>query len=177
MTNKDHQFFVACTTIRVGDAKKTSFWHAGWLQGRRPKDIAPGLYAISSRKNRRIADALDNHNWILDLNFVSVLMAWIFQDCVTLEALIRQVPRDPELEDTIRWKLTKSRQYTVSSAYKAQFIGSTKETWLRSIWDVWHLRNVNTLCGLYYKTGSGLLIDSLPEVGTTTLHAPSATRS
>jgi hypothetical protein len=37
---KDMEIFYAATTITLGNGRKTPFWHAPWLEGKRPKDIA-----------------------------------------------------------------------------------------------------------------------------------------
>ena len=63
----DRLLFAACTTISIGNGKKTSFWNSGWQQDRRPKDIAPKLYSIIRPKNRTIAEALRRHTWIQDI--------------------------------------------------------------------------------------------------------------
>ena len=64
----DRLVFAACTTIRIGNGRKASFWKSSWVQGRRPKDIAPLLYVKSKKKNRVVADALHDNNWIRDLD-------------------------------------------------------------------------------------------------------------
>jgi hypothetical protein len=45
------EIFYAATTITLGNGKKTPFWFAPWLEGRKPIDIAPLIFAISKRKN------------------------------------------------------------------------------------------------------------------------------
>ena len=47
----DRLLFAACTHIQLGNGKKIDFWHTGWIQGRRPKDIAPLLFAKTKRKS------------------------------------------------------------------------------------------------------------------------------
>jgi len=42
-SDKDKLLFAATTTIQIGSGAKTSFWHSAWIQGRRPKDIAPAV--------------------------------------------------------------------------------------------------------------------------------------
>lgn len=128
----DRQLFAACTTITIGNGHKTNFWHTGWLHGRRPKDIAPTLYAISSRKNKTVAEALHNHSWIRDLNFRNGVSAQHFRECANLWAQTRHVNLNDGDEDTIIWKLTKDGRYTASSAYKAQFTTCVKEPRLRA---------------------------------------------
>jgi hypothetical protein len=43
------EFFYAATMITIGDGKMANFWHTPWLQGRKPKEIAPSIFAISKR--------------------------------------------------------------------------------------------------------------------------------
>jgi hypothetical protein len=42
--DNDMELFYAATKINLGDGGKTPFWHAPWLQGRKPKDIAPKIF-------------------------------------------------------------------------------------------------------------------------------------
>jgi hypothetical protein len=56
--------FYAATTITVGNGMKTPFWHAPWLDGRKPIEIAPLIYASSKGKNWKVAHALQNNAWV-----------------------------------------------------------------------------------------------------------------
>jgi hypothetical protein len=47
----DSLLFANCTQITLGNGKNSSFWGSGWLQGKRPRDIAPLLFAKTMRKN------------------------------------------------------------------------------------------------------------------------------
>jgi hypothetical protein len=47
----DKDLFAASTKITVGDGNMTRFWDSAWIDGRRPKDLMPLVYAIS--KNRK----------------------------------------------------------------------------------------------------------------------------
>jgi hypothetical protein len=44
-------FFYVDTTITIGDGHIASLWNSPWLHGRKPKDIAPSIFAISTPKN------------------------------------------------------------------------------------------------------------------------------
>ncbi|WVZ67809.1 LOW QUALITY PROTEIN: hypothetical protein U9M48_016839 [Paspalum notatum var. saurae] len=66
---KDRLLFAAATSISIGNGKKISFWHSGWLQGQRPCDFAPRLYAISKNKKRSLEGAVQNKNWLKDIDF------------------------------------------------------------------------------------------------------------
>jgi len=52
----DRQLFRASTIVIIGNARKASFWKSSWLDGRVPMDIAPGLYKLSWRKNRKVRE-------------------------------------------------------------------------------------------------------------------------
>jgi hypothetical protein len=65
----DKLLFTAATSICLGDGQKTNFWNSGWLGGCRPKDIAPNVFAISTKKNRNVKEALHQNTRIRDLNF------------------------------------------------------------------------------------------------------------
>lgn len=46
-TNTDRLLFAASTALAVGDGTKISFWNNAWLQGLRPRDVAPHVFNIS----------------------------------------------------------------------------------------------------------------------------------
>jgi hypothetical protein len=68
LVQQDKILFAKCTHITLGDGNKTLFWHSGWLQGRRPRDIAPLLLSKSTKKKRTVRTALNENTWIRDLN-------------------------------------------------------------------------------------------------------------
>jgi hypothetical protein len=137
-TTKDRQLFAATTSISVGDGTKVSLWNDAWVQGLRPKDIAPLIFNVSRRKNRSLSEALWNHTWIRDLNLFSaeVTEQHIVEYC-RLWSILRRVSLQPGICDSISWKLSEDRQYSAKSAYLAQFLGSelTNMNWI--IWKVW----------------------------------------
>ena len=135
----DRLVFAACTTIRIGNGRKASFWKSSWVQRRRPKDIAPLLYVKSKKKNRVVADALHDNNWIRDLNHRTGFAVQHFIQFATQWNLIRNVHLLDNQDDSITWKLTSSGVYTAASAYRAQFLGCTKEPRIWSIWKTWAL--------------------------------------
>ena len=94
----------------------TSFWHSGWLSGRRPKDIAPNLFLLSKSKRRKVADALDNDNWIRDINISNGIMTTHLQEYTLLWNLTRQIQLRPGHVGQIRWKFTESGSLGVQSA-------------------------------------------------------------
>jgi hypothetical protein len=43
-TPKDHELFAAAASVIVENGEKTLFWNSPWLNGLRPKDIAPLIF-------------------------------------------------------------------------------------------------------------------------------------
>jgi hypothetical protein len=99
--DEDKLLFAACATVVLGDGKKTSFWDSGWIQGRRPKDIAPTLFQASRKKKRSVHDALSNNTWIHDLSFNGRLTNDLLDAFVELWSLVQAVHLQPQQEDTI----------------------------------------------------------------------------
>jgi hypothetical protein len=60
----DMEFFYAATRISIGDGRIASFWHTPWLEGMKPKDIAPPIFAISKRKNFTVNKGMYQDFWI-----------------------------------------------------------------------------------------------------------------
>jgi hypothetical protein len=56
--------FYAATTITLGIGYMPLFWHAPWLHGRKPKEIAPIFFALSKRKMWSVSQALHEGAWI-----------------------------------------------------------------------------------------------------------------
>jgi hypothetical protein len=105
----------------LGNDKKSNFWGSGWLQGKSPRDIAPLLFAKTMRKKRSVSSAMEDNNWVRDLNLRNGLTTELLTQFVTLWNLVATKVLHQEQEDTIRWTQTPHGQYITSSAYKAQF--------------------------------------------------------
>jgi len=142
----DHLLFAACTTIFIRNSKRTSFWHSGWLQGRRPKEIAPNLFKVCRRKNRTVAASIQRHTWIRDMRRAEGLTLCHIQEFFTLWGMLRDIQLHPDIEDQIRWKFTESG-YTAASAYRAQFLGCVRAPKTQTIWKAWRRLNANFLHG------------------------------
>jgi hypothetical protein len=54
----DRLLFANYTRITLGDVNKASFWNSGWLQGSRPKGVAPLLFAQTRKKKQTVASAI-----------------------------------------------------------------------------------------------------------------------
>jgi hypothetical protein len=133
----DNLLFASCTQITLGNGKKASFWGSGWLQGKRPRDIAPLLFAKTMRKKRTVCSAMENNNWVQDLNLRNGLTTELLTEFVALWNLVATTGPLQDQEDMITWTQTSHGHYTASSAYKAQFKELPPTPELASIWKVW----------------------------------------
>lgn len=70
----DLDLFYASSTIIVGDGARTPFWDSPWVQDRKPKDIAPLIYAASTRKNRKVREVLKDEAWVLKIKLSGQLL-------------------------------------------------------------------------------------------------------
>ena len=95
---------------------------SGTLDGCRPKDIAPNLFKITHPKNRTVAAALQRHTWIRDIRRAEGLALVHAHEFFKLWGMLQNTQLNQNQEDQIKWKLTKTGEYTAASAYKAQFI-------------------------------------------------------
>jgi hypothetical protein len=131
------EFFYAETTITVGDGHTSSFWHAPWLDGEKPKNIAPSIFAISKRKNFTLNKGLFQDFWIekVETNDISTINQLI--DFVGLWSLIKEVHLIEGSKDDITWKFTNFGEYTAASAYKAQSEGMVNYFMMEAVWKNW----------------------------------------
>ncbi|WVZ79506.1 hypothetical protein U9M48_027078, partial [Paspalum notatum var. saurae] len=137
-SKNDRLLFAAATTTSIGNGKKLSFWHDGWLQGERPCDLAPCLYTISKSKQRSLHDALQNGNWVRDIDLRHAsLSARHLLEYVQLWRATQGLLLQPSIEDSVTWKFTHTGEYSSGSAYKAQFIGSIATNFKDLIWALW----------------------------------------
>lgn len=70
-------FSVAMST-EVGDGSQTLFWEDRWLHGQRIADIAPQLYSVVDKRNRKrrtVSEALYEHLWLQDARRASAVGA------------------------------------------------------------------------------------------------------
>jgi hypothetical protein len=63
----DRLLFSASTIVTVGDGKTAKFWHDSWLDDMAPRNLAPHLFELVSRKNKSVANEINDVNWIRPL--------------------------------------------------------------------------------------------------------------
>jgi hypothetical protein len=127
----DMALFASMTDVTVGNGMATTFWSDSWA-GEPLRRQWPLLFEASRRKNRTVADALDDDHWLTDLR--GRVSPQLLLDFVALRQVVRGCNIDPHVEDIFRWK-SASGVYSASSAYALQFDGSAKSP-LRHIWPV-----------------------------------------
>jgi hypothetical protein len=131
------ELFYATTTITLGNGKKTPFWHAPWLNGTRPIDIAPLIYESSKRKNWKVAQALDREAWIDKIDLQCGFTMDHFLQFVDLWTLLDTILLNPDSNDEITWKLTQDGNYTTKSAYEMQWFGLIYSPLDNMVWKAW----------------------------------------
>jgi len=133
----DRALFTACTKVTVHNGKKASFWNSSWLNGISPATLFPQLHLHSKRKNRTVASALSEDNWIRDVahNLSPPILDAFFQLWSIIDSFQPSLTDDGE--DTLVWKLSADGLYSSRSAYHAQFIGGTDSLFPSKGWRVW----------------------------------------
>ena len=133
----DMDLFYSTTVITVGNGGKTPFWEAPWLRGKKPKDIAPLIFAASKRKKWVVRDALRDNAWVRQINPSINLTTNHIVEFVDLWVHLEQFELSPEIDDDISWKFEANGEYSAASAYRVQFLGSMTTTMNKTIWKVW----------------------------------------
>jgi hypothetical protein len=95
------EFFYAATIITVGDGRTAKFWQTPWHHGRKPKDIAPLIFAISSRKNFTVREGLTNNFWIAKIDTNKISTSNHVVEFVELWSLIIEVQLEEGSNDSI----------------------------------------------------------------------------
>jgi hypothetical protein len=133
----DEAMFALPTTVTVHSGVKAKFWQSSWVNGCSPSTMFPGLFKHSKRKNRSVADALLNYNWISDVvhDLSPVLMAQYIMLWISVDAV--HFDRDDTAEDEIVWCMTSDGAYSARSAYALQFEGSKLSAFTSMVWRVW----------------------------------------
>jgi hypothetical protein len=133
----DESLFAAATRVHIHNGKKAKFWTSSWLNGASPAALFPTLFDHSRKKNRSVAKALDNENWIRDL--MHNVSATILTDYVMLWSMIDVMNLDlsDPADDDIVWTRTTDGVYSAKSAYSMQFVGSLLSPFPATIWRAW----------------------------------------
>lgn len=135
----DKLLFAAATKITVGDGNTARFWDSAWLDGQRPKDIMPLVYAISKKRGKSLREGIENDTWIEDLklNGNTTFTVDLIRQLVSLWSATQGILLNQDEPDHITWKLSNHGEYSASSAYKAQLLGNVGTNYNSLIWKSW----------------------------------------
>jgi hypothetical protein len=100
-TPQDKDLFAAATRVNIGNGEKALFWEAPWLNGRRPKDIAPLIYKRSKRKNCTVYKALDDGFWVTQVNTQDGLSMDHIVQFANLWEMLQPIHLEPNTPDSI----------------------------------------------------------------------------
>jgi hypothetical protein len=147
----DMDVFYAASTMTIGNGKIAPFWNSSWLNGRKPKDIAPVIYEASTRKKWKINHALLNNGWIAKNRMDISLSVQHIHEYILLWVQLNDIHLNDEANDYISWNLTPNGQYSTTSAYNAQFLAATHTTMNKLVWKAWAPTKINFFHGWYLK--------------------------
>lgn len=129
--------FAVLVVTSVGNGENTLFWSDRWMHGLSLEEIAPTVTKIVPlriRKKKTVAQALHDHSWVAGIRgalpmacLVEYLQLWDVLEKIVLN----------HTEDQHQWRFESSGQFSIKSAYRTFFIGSTSfEPWKR-LWKSW----------------------------------------
>jgi hypothetical protein len=108
-----------------------------WLHGAKPKDIAPLIFEASKKKKWTVAQALHNKGWITNIKMdVSLTMPHIQKYLSLWNRLLGVILHENNV-DTIVWNLSTNGEYSLTSAYNAEFFTATLINFNKMVWKAW----------------------------------------
>jgi hypothetical protein len=125
--------FLCGTTITIDDGRIESFWHTPCLQGRKPKDIAPSIFAISKHKNFTVHNNMNQEFLITKIKTNEGITINHLTEFVESWTRVYEVQLIEGTADDITCKFTASGSYTVAT-YKAQFEGMINSCMMEAVW-------------------------------------------
>ncbi|KAK1665688.1 hypothetical protein QYE76_053847 [Lolium multiflorum] len=131
----DRQLFAAASSVTIGDGTTARFWFDSWMDGQAPFVVFPELFVASRRKHRSVSEALHEQRWVADLR--GRVTSQLLLAFVSLWLAVAELHPLPDTADTFLWRCTESGSYSASSAYRLQFLGSTRSPLLSTIWQAW----------------------------------------
>lgn len=95
----------------------------------------PAQFDASRRKQRSLQEALSGGRWVSDLR--GRVTAELLPGLVQLWTATASIHLSATVDDVFRWRRTENGIFSVNSAYKLQFMGSTRSPLMGSIWRAW----------------------------------------
>jgi hypothetical protein len=97
----DMNLFYNATAISIGNGKIAPFWDLPWLNGAKPKDIAPLIFEASKSKSCKVAQALHNNVWIAKVKMDTSLTVDHIREYLKLWVLLHEVHLQEDINDAI----------------------------------------------------------------------------
>jgi hypothetical protein len=166
------ELFYGFTTTTIGNGNKASFWDDSWVDGIRPKVLAPSIYAISRQKTSSVRNAITDDAWVRHLDTSTDLSVQHLQEFTTLLGHTSQLILHDDISDSITSKLTCNRVYSCSSAYSGHIEGTIRSNMDRVVWKIWAPLSAKSSYGSSSKTELGLVTDSHDADGQMVAFAP-----
>lgn len=121
--------------MQIGDGKGAIFWDDPWLNGARPRDLAPLIYEAcgNNSKTMSVASGLQNQAWArgINLNLGEAGLRQFLLLCDSIQGVTLG-----EEQDLFQWKWTGSGIFSAKSAYKAFFEGREEMAGVDLIWNL-----------------------------------------
>jgi hypothetical protein len=133
----DEALFTAATMFKLATGKMAKFWTSSWLNGAAPAAMFPDLYDHSRRKQRTVAAALTNGQWIQDLLYN--ITPHLLSQYTLLWELVQAATanQNSQVEDAITWTRSGSGEYSTKFAYYMLFDGAVVSTFPATVWKIW----------------------------------------
>jgi hypothetical protein len=160
--------FYESIDLHVGNGETTLFWHTPWLDGHKPKDIAPSIFKISKKKSFLVHKGLEQDFWTSNLSFVDGITVDHISEFTNLWTKIQEIHLTNE-PDHITWRLSNNGAYSSSTAYLAQFDTTPNSFMIPDVWNNWEPPKCKTFAWLILQnkgwTSDRLLRRGWPNCG------------
>ena len=131
----EQEMFAAASSVTVGDGCSAKFWLDSWMEDGAPFVLFPELFAVARRKRRSLYEAVTGQRWVLNLRGrISTDLLPAFVRLWQAVAALHLVEGTP---DVFTWRVSENGSFTVASAYRMQFFGSSNSPLVGPIWQAW----------------------------------------
>jgi hypothetical protein len=117
---------------KVCRGDKIRFWHDSWVGNMPLKIQFASLYEINENQQDLVSDIWDGDEW--DLTFRRNLQGSWTEEWTALQKILEGVQFDSTKEDSVKWVLDKTNQYTTKSLYHLLTHGGVRDHLCIMIW-------------------------------------------
>lgn len=130
----DLEVFYTSTNIIVENGAHTSFWGSPWVNGSKPKEIAPLIFEASKRKRWKGREAMKNDALVGKIKPPNTCTLGFIREFITLWVCLHNTPLWEDVEDDIVWKITLNGHYSAAYVYHVQLLGTIHNSMKSTIW-------------------------------------------